>query len=35
LAGNKNILTAHIKIAEPKDEEIKRVHEEVMHKLEG
>lgn len=35
LAGNKNVLTAHIKIAEAKDEEIKRVHDEVMQKLEG
>ena len=30
LAGNKNILTAHILIEEPMDSEIKRVHEEVM-----
>jgi solute carrier family 30 (zinc transporter), member 2 len=35
LAGNKNVLTAHISVAEPKDSEIIRVHEAVSKKLEG
>ena len=35
LGGNKNVLTAHITVAQPKDEEITRVHAAVTKKLQG